>query len=49
MAEVDCELPQELTLRASDEQAGIGNLLSRLTRLRLQTEARPEALAPHAA
>jgi hypothetical protein len=49
MAEVDCELPQELTLRALDEQAGIGNLWSRLTRLRLQTEVRPEALAPYAA
>ncbi len=49
MAEVDFELPQKLTFRALDEQAGIRNLLSRLTRLRLQTEAHPEALAPHAA
>lgn len=45
MAEVDFGLPQDLPLGASDGQAGIGNHVSRLTRLRLRTETRPGALA----
>ena len=47
MAEVDFRLPQDLPLRASDGQPGIGNHMNRLTRLGLRTEARPGALAPH--
>ncbi len=48
MAKMDCEWPQGLPLGAWYEQVGIGNHMSRLTRRRLQTEARLASLAPHA-
>ncbi len=43
MDETGCELPWELTLHASDEQAGIGNFMSPFE---LQPETHPDVLTP---